>query len=61
MSSHTAALLKHKGALAVASRPTPAPGPDEVLVAVRAVALNPIDHIQRGTLFFVPVLPAVLC
>ena len=48
MSTHEAAVINTQGArLEVAQRPTPAPGPNDILIEVAAVALNPIDVYQR--------------
>lgn len=45
---HLAAILPQKGGpLTVTTRPTPSPGPHDLLIAVHAIALNPIDHYQR--------------
>ncbi|VDC07629.1 unnamed protein product [Peniophora sp. CBMAI 1063] len=46
---HTALLLRTAGApLEVASRPTPTPSPNQILIRNRAVALNPVDiHIAQ--------------
>jgi len=60
--THQAAVLPQQGGpLSVQSRPTPEPGSNEVLIQVKAVAVNPIDHLQRdlGTPP-VPIYPAVL-
>ena len=59
---HLAAILPSKGSrLEVTHRSTPTPGPTELLVAVKAVALNPIDVYQRD-FGFPPIThyPAVL-
>lgn len=60
--THLAAILPQKGGpLSVQERPTPEPGPNEVLVEVKAVALNPVDYHQRDLDFPpVPVYPAVI-
>lgn len=59
---HLAAILPSKGArLEVVRRSTPSPGPNELLVEVKAVALNPVDRYQRDTGFFITEYPAVLC
>ncbi|KAK3372909.1 putative zinc binding dehydrogenase [Lasiosphaeria ovina] len=60
--THLAAILPEKGArLQVVERATPEPGPNEVLIEVKAIALNPIDYSQRDTgMPPVPVYPAVL-
>ncbi|KAH6842652.1 chaperonin 10-like protein [Chaetomium sp. MPI-CAGE-AT-0009] len=59
---HSAAILpKEGGPLVVDERTTPEPGPTEVLIEVKAVALNPMDYFQRDTNFPpVPVYPAVI-
>jgi NADPH:quinone reductase-like Zn-dependent oxidoreductase len=60
-STHQAAVIPEKGGpFAVASRPTPKPGPHEILVEVKAVALNPVDHYQRDFGMMVPTYPAVV-
>lgn len=57
---HTAAVIPSKGAaLEVVSRPTPSPGPDEYLIEVKSVALNPIDVAQRDRGLFLNAYPAV--
>jgi NADPH:quinone reductase-like Zn-dependent oxidoreductase len=59
---HEAAILPEQGGpLTLGRRPTPEPGPNEVLIEVKAVALNPCDHFQRdyGTPP-VPIYPAVI-
>ncbi|GAB1317013.1 Enoyl reductase (ER) domain-containing protein [Madurella fahalii] len=60
--THLAAILPQKGGpLSVQERPTPEPGPNEVLIEVKAVALNPIDYHQRDLDFPpVPIYPAVI-
>ena len=47
-SQHLAAILPSKGSrLEVTYRLTPTPGPSDLLIAVKAIAVNPIDHYQR--------------
>jgi NADPH:quinone reductase-like Zn-dependent oxidoreductase len=47
-SQHLAAILPSKGSpLQVTHRPTPSPGPNELLIEVKPIALNPIDYYQR--------------
>ncbi|KAL8784044.1 MAG: hypothetical protein Q9195_009213 [Heterodermia aff. obscurata] len=60
--THLAAILPQKGApLSLASRPTPTPSPHEILLEVKAIALNPVDQSQRDTAFPpLPRYPAVL-
>ncbi|KAF2023216.1 GroES-like protein [Setomelanomma holmii] len=60
--SHLAAILPQKGVpLSVEKRATPEPGAGEVLIEIKAVALNPVDHYQRDFgLFPKPVYPAIL-
>lgn len=60
--THLAAILPQKGGpLSVGERSTPQPGPDEVLIEVKAVALNPVDYYQRDFgLPPVPIYPAVI-
>ncbi len=57
---HLAALLTSKGSAIEAShRPTPTPGPNELLIEVKSIALNPIDHYQREFGLFIASYPAV--
>src|SRR5437764_1056724 len=60
--THQAAILPQKGGpLSVGERATPEPGPNEVLIEVKAVALNPVDYFQRDFgMPPVPVYPAVI-
>ncbi|KZV67300.1 GroES-like protein [Peniophora sp. CONT] len=52
MSQHTALLLPAVGAaLKIGTRTTPTPGPGQVLVRNKAVALNPIDWVVQKTGF----------
>lgn len=62
MAKHQAAILPSKGGpLVVGERDTPEPGPNEVLIEVKAVALNPVDYYQRDFgMPPVPVYPAVV-
>jgi NADPH:quinone reductase-like Zn-dependent oxidoreductase len=61
MPSHLAATSPAKGQpLEVQSRSTPRPGPGELLVAVKSVALNPADGIMRDHGLFIPVYPTVI-
>ena len=59
--NHTAALLPAQGsALEVTQRPTPTPGPRELLIEVKSIALNPVDWKQRDFGFALTTYPAVL-
>ena len=59
--THRAAILSSKGApLSINSRPTPSPGPNEILIQVKAIALNPVDYYQRDTGVPPPTYPAIL-
>lgn len=62
MAEHDAAILPHKGGpLVVVKRTTPEPGPNDILIEVHAVALNPVDYYQRTVgLPPVPIYPAVI-
>ena len=61
MSSHKALILPSPGnPLQLTTLPTPTPGPDEVLVKVHSLALNPVDHYQRDIGFNVTRDNAVL-
>ncbi|MCJ1264615.1 hypothetical protein MMC22_004489 [Lobaria immixta] len=58
---HLAAVLPAKGsALEVVNRQTPTPGPNELLIEVKSIALNPVDHYMRDHGMFVSSYPAVL-
>lgn len=46
--------------LVVQERRTPKPGPGEILVAVKAVALNPADTLMRAHGLFIQTYPAIL-
>lgn len=58
---HQAAILPAAGSnLILVQRPTPTPGPDELLIDVKSIALNPIDWKQRDTGFVIATWPAVI-
>ncbi|KOS48016.1 hypothetical protein ACN38_g966 [Penicillium nordicum] len=58
---HAAVLPQNGGPLSVEERATPEPGPNEVLIEVKAVALNPVDYYQRDFgIPPVPIYPAVI-
>ncbi|KAI1771244.1 GroES-like protein [Hypoxylon cercidicola] len=61
MATHLAAMATGKAQpLEVRERQTPKPGPDEVLLQVKSVALNPLDFKCRDFGFMVASYPAVL-
>ncbi|KAI1413084.1 GroES-like protein [Hypoxylon sp. FL1857] len=61
MASHLAAVVTGKAQpLEVQERQTPKPGPDELLLEVKSVALNPVDWKMRDFGFQVAGYPAVL-
>ncbi len=48
------ALVLHDGEMSLETRPTPVPGPGDVLVAVRAAGVNAADLLQRRGLYAAP-------
>lgn len=61
MSTHLAAVALEKGApFKVQPRKTPKPGANELLIAVKSIALNPADGIIRNTGLFIPSYPTVV-
>lgn len=59
--THQAASLLEKGtSLKVSTRPTPNPSPNDLLIEVHALALNPVDHHQRDTGLFIQEYPAII-
>ncbi|KAF4947167.1 hypothetical protein FGADI_10623 [Fusarium gaditjirri] len=61
MSTHLAAICPGKGqAFRVQTRSTPKPGPDELLIAVKSVAINPADVIMRDQGLFITEYPIVI-
>ncbi|KAF5720917.1 ToxD-like protein [Fusarium globosum] len=61
MSTHLAAVCPGKGQpFQVQTRSTPKPGPDELLIAVKSVALNPADVIMRDQGLFITEYPTVV-
>ncbi|KAJ3464700.1 hypothetical protein MRS44_009486 [Fusarium solani] len=61
MATHLAALSVAKGKpFEHQTRPTPKPGPGELLIEVKSVALNPADHIMRASGLFIPEYPTVI-
>ncbi|RYP73837.1 hypothetical protein DL769_004150 [Monosporascus sp. CRB-8-3] len=60
MATHLAAVSPAKGQpFELQTRPTPKPGPDELLIAVKSVALNPADAHMRDQGLFIPTYPTV--
>lgn len=61
MATHLAAVSPAKGQpFELQTRLTPKPGPDELLIAVKSVALNPADAIMRDQGLFIPTYPTVI-
>ncbi|PLB51065.1 GroES-like protein [Aspergillus steynii IBT 23096] len=61
MTTHLAAVSLAKGEpFQLQTRPTPKPGPGELLVAVKSVALNPADGIMRSQGLFISSYPTVI-
>ncbi|KAK2018466.1 GroES-like protein [Colletotrichum eremochloae] len=61
MATHLAAISLEKGTpFVVQRRQTPRPGEDELLIEVKAVALNPADHVIRDQGLFIPTYPTVI-
>ncbi|KAE8418400.1 chaperonin 10-like protein [Aspergillus pseudocaelatus] len=61
MATHLAAVSPANGQpFELQTRPTPKPGPDELLIAVKSVALNPADAIMRGQGLFISTYPTVI-
>ncbi|OGM45871.1 putative alcohol dehydrogenase [Aspergillus bombycis] len=61
MATHLAAVSPAKGQpFEIRTRSTPKPGPDELLIAVKSVALNPADTIMRDQGLFIPAYPTVI-
>lgn len=59
-SQHLAAIIPKKGSpLEIVHRPTPSPGPGELLIEVHSIACNPIDHYMRDIGFAIASYPAV--
>ncbi|RMJ26334.1 hypothetical protein PHISP_02820 [Aspergillus sp. HF37] len=61
MTTHLAAVSLAKGEpFELQTRRTPKPGPGELLLEVKSVALNPADGLMRDQGLFIPTYPAVL-
>lgn len=61
MATHLAAVSVAKGEpFELQTRPTPKPGPDELLIEVKSVALNPADGHMRDKGLFIPTYPTVI-
>ncbi|KAI9839001.1 MAG: hypothetical protein M1819_004209 [Sarea resinae] len=58
---HLAAIIPSKRSpFEITHRPTPKPGPDELVIQVKALALNPIDYYQRHYGFPTINYPAII-
>ncbi|KAK2785060.1 hypothetical protein FQN51_003947 [Onygenales sp. PD_10] len=61
MTTHLAAVSPAKGQpFELQTRTTPKPGPGELLIAVKSVALNPADALMRDQGLFIPTYPTVI-
>lgn len=61
MSTHRAAECTTKGTpFAITHRPTPTPGPGELLIAVKSVGANPADGHMRDAGVFISSYPTVI-
>ncbi|KAM0245319.1 hypothetical protein ACHAP5_005554 [Fusarium lateritium] len=61
MTTHLAAVLSGKGQpFEIQTRPTPKPGPNELLIAVKSVAINPADALMREHGLFISEYPTVI-
>ncbi|KAK2786099.1 hypothetical protein FQN53_007008 [Emmonsiellopsis sp. PD_33] len=61
MTTHLAAVSPAKGQpFKLQTRTTPKPGPGELLIAVKSVALNPADALMRDQGLFIPTYPTVI-
>ncbi|KAJ5525241.1 hypothetical protein N7494_011891 [Penicillium frequentans] len=61
MATHLAFVSPAKGQpFELQTRPTPKPGPGELLIAVKSVALNPADAIMRDQGLFISTYPTVI-
>ncbi|KIL93988.1 hypothetical protein FAVG1_02550 [Fusarium avenaceum] len=61
MPTHLAAVLPGEGQpFEIQTRPTPKPGPNELLIAVKSVAINPADALMREHGLFISEFPTVI-
>ncbi|KAK2051238.1 GroES-like protein [Colletotrichum caudatum] len=61
MATHLAAITLEKGTpFVVQPRQTPKPGKGELLIEIKAVALNPADHLLSDYGLFIPAYPTVI-
>ncbi|KAJ5371176.1 uncharacterized protein N7496_007268 [Penicillium cataractarum] len=61
MATHLAAIAIDKGEpFKLQARSTPKPGPGELLIEVKSVALNPADRLMRDLGLFIPTYPTVI-
>ncbi|KAK5063089.1 hypothetical protein LTR84_005165 [Exophiala bonariae] len=58
--THDAAMLVSKaGRLSIQKLPTQSPGPNEILIDVKSIALNPVDYYMRDSGFLLQDYPAI--
>ncbi|GKT47694.1 dehydrogenase orsE [Colletotrichum spaethianum] len=61
MATHLAAVSLAKGKpFEIQTRRTPKPGPGELLIEVKSVALNPADRLMRDQGIYIPTYPTVI-
>jgi NADPH:quinone reductase-like Zn-dependent oxidoreductase len=61
MSTHLAAMFTGPGQpFQIKARTTPTPGPDDLLIAVKSIALNPADHLIGTHGLFIKDYPTVI-
>ncbi|KAI8802930.1 zinc-binding oxidoreductase-like protein CipB [Cladochytrium replicatum] len=60
-SQHSAAILTARASkLKITSRPTPTPAPGEILIHVKAIALNPVDNVSQSLGAAIKSYPAII-
>ncbi|CRG92666.1 hypothetical protein PISL3812_09730 [Talaromyces islandicus] len=58
---HQAIVISEKGAQhSLVSRKTPRPGPGQLLIEIKAIAVNPVDYFQRDNGMLITKYPTVL-
>ncbi|WPH05104.1 Hypothetical protein R9X50_00800500 [Acrodontium crateriforme] len=59
--THKAAVIPQKGnPLTIIERTTPTPGLNEVLIQIKAIAVNPVDYYMRDFGVMIPSYPALI-